>query len=116
VQKDTAYLNVIGENIRDLFIGEGDLGSAKEGDLIIAKRLLGVRGTPKAKIVEIQHDEATKVIEPATAHRMKKILMKTVKEGTGYKAKTKGLDVGGKPMCQTASMSQFELIRSSCSS
>lgn len=53
VQKGTAYLNVIGENIRDLLIGEGDLGTAKEGDLIIAQRLLGVRGTPKAKIAEI---------------------------------------------------------------
>ncbi|MBU1657897.1 ribonuclease R [bacterium] len=53
VQKNTAYLNVIGENVRDLFIGEGDLGSAKEGDLIIAQRLLGVRGTPSAKVVEI---------------------------------------------------------------
>ncbi|MFT7003627.1 MAG: ribonuclease R [Sulfurimonas sp.] len=53
VQKDTAYLNVIGENIRDLFIGEGDLGNAKEGDLIIAQRLLGKRGTPSAKIAEI---------------------------------------------------------------
>jgi len=53
VQKGTAYLNVIGENVRDLFIGEGDLGTAKEGDLIIAQRLLGVRGTPRAKIAEI---------------------------------------------------------------
>ena len=53
VQSGTAYLNVIGENIRDLLIGEGDLGVAKEGDLIIAQRLLGVRGTPKAKIAEI---------------------------------------------------------------
>ena len=53
VQNGTAYLNVIGENIRDLFIGEGDLGTAKEGDLIIAQRLLGKRGTPSAKIAEI---------------------------------------------------------------
>lgn len=53
VQKSTAYLNVIGENVRDLFIGEGDLGEAKEGDLIIAQRLLGKRGTPSAKIAEI---------------------------------------------------------------
>ncbi len=53
VQGGTAYLNVIGENIRDLFIGEGDLGTAKEGDLIIAQRLLGKRGTPSAKIAEI---------------------------------------------------------------
>ena len=53
VQNGTAYLNVIGENVRDLFIGEGDLGQAKEGDLIIAQRLLGVRGTPSAKIAEI---------------------------------------------------------------
>ncbi len=53
IQKDTAYLNVIGENIRDLFIAEGDLGDAKEGDLIIAQRLLGIRGTPRAKIAQI---------------------------------------------------------------
>jgi len=53
VQKATAYLNVIGENVRDLFIGEGDLREAKEGDLIIAQRLLGKRGTPSAKIAEI---------------------------------------------------------------
>ena len=51
VQKETAYLNVIGENIRDLFIEE--LGEAREGDLIIAQRLLGKRGTPSAKIAEI---------------------------------------------------------------
>lgn len=53
VQDGTAYLNVIGENVRDLYIGEGDLATAKEGDLIIAQRLLGVRGTPRAKVVEI---------------------------------------------------------------
>ncbi len=53
VQNGTAYLNVIGENVRDLFIGEGDLGTAKEGDLIIAQRLLGKMGTPSAKIAEI---------------------------------------------------------------
>ncbi len=53
VQDGTAYLNVIGENVRDLYIGEGDLSTAKEGDLVIAQRLLGVRGTPRAKIVEI---------------------------------------------------------------
>ena len=53
VQKSTAYLNIIGENVRDLFIGEADLADAKEGDLIIAQRLLGVRGTPSAKVAEI---------------------------------------------------------------
>jgi ribonuclease R len=57
VQKETAYLHVIGENIKDLFIEE--LGKAKEGDLIIAKRLLGKRGTPTAKIVEIVGTEQT---------------------------------------------------------
>ena len=53
IQKDTAYLNVIGELTRDLFIGEGDLGGAKEGDLVISQRLLGKRGTPAAKILEV---------------------------------------------------------------
>jgi len=51
VQKGTAYLHVIGENIKDLYIEE--VGNATEGDLVIAKRLLGKRGTPSAKIAEI---------------------------------------------------------------
>ena len=53
IQKGTAYLNLIGELSRDLFIGEGDLMEAKEGDLVIGQRLLGKRGVPSAKIVEI---------------------------------------------------------------
>jgi ribonuclease R len=53
VQKDSAYLNVVGELTRDLFIGEGNLAGAKEGDLVITQRLLGKRGTPSAKVVEI---------------------------------------------------------------
>ena len=53
IQNDTAYLNVVGELMRDLFIGSGDLNNAKEGDLVIAQRILGKRGTPSAKIVEI---------------------------------------------------------------
>lgn len=53
IQKGTAYLNVIGELTRDLFIGDGDLDNAQEGDLVISQRLLGKRGAPSAKIVEI---------------------------------------------------------------
>ncbi|MBT8343994.1 MAG: ribonuclease R, partial [Sulfurovum sp.] len=53
IQKGTAYVNVIGELTRDLFIGEGDLADAKEGDLVISQRLLGKRGTPSAKILEV---------------------------------------------------------------
>ena len=51
VQKGTAYLHVIGDNVRDLYIDE--LGPATEGDLIIAQRLLGKRGGASAKIAEI---------------------------------------------------------------
>jgi len=53
VQKGTAYLNVIGENVKDLFIDENSLNKAQEGDLVITQRLLGKRGTPSAKVVEI---------------------------------------------------------------
>ncbi|MEA3373025.1 MAG: penicillin-binding protein 2, partial [Campylobacterota bacterium] len=44
----------------------------------------------------IDEHEAIQVFSPATAQRMKKILIKTVNEGTGYKAITAGLEVGGK--------------------
>jgi ribonuclease R len=52
-QNQTAYLNNIGLNIKDLFIDAGDLDEAKNGDLVIAKRLLAKRGTPSAKVVEV---------------------------------------------------------------
>lgn len=48
-----AYLQVLGANVRDLFIDEDELGDAKEGDLAIVKRLLGRRGRPSAKIVAV---------------------------------------------------------------
>ena len=51
VQKGTAYLHVIGENVKDLYIEE--IGSATEGDLIIAKRVIGKRGGATATIAEI---------------------------------------------------------------
>jgi ribonuclease R len=51
VQGGSAYLAVIGEQTRDLLIE--DLLNAREGDLVIAQRLLGKRGKPTGKIVEI---------------------------------------------------------------
>lgn len=57
VQNNTAYLHVIGENIKDLLIEE--IGLATEGDLIIAKRLLGKRGIPAAVIAEVVGREQT---------------------------------------------------------
>jgi len=53
IQNGTAYLNVIGEYVRDLFIDNIEATKAREGDLIIAQRLLGKRGSPSAKIVEV---------------------------------------------------------------
>jgi ribonuclease R len=52
-QNQTAYLSNVGLNVKDLFINAGDLGEAKNGDLVIAKRLLAKRGEPSAKVVEI---------------------------------------------------------------
>jgi cell division protein FtsI (penicillin-binding protein 3) len=48
------------------------------------------------KVTPIPNDIGRQVIDPTTANRMKKILIKTVMEGTGTKAITSGLEVGGK--------------------
>ncbi len=53
IQNGVAYLKVVGANVRDLLIEAENLMDAKEGDLVVAKRLLGKRGTPQAKVVEI---------------------------------------------------------------
>ena len=44
----------------------------------------------------LPYEEQVQVIQSATAQRMKKILIKTVDEGTGKKAITEGIEVGGK--------------------
>jgi cell division protein FtsI (penicillin-binding protein 3) len=48
------------------------------------------------KVTPIPIDPGRQVINPTTASRMKKILIKTVMEGTGTKAITPGLEIGGK--------------------
>jgi len=48
------------------------------------------------KIIPMQVQSPIQVISPATAERMKQILIKTVNEGTGTIAKTPGIEVGGK--------------------
>jgi len=58
----------------------------------LAQSFLDDRGEARA----IPYEEKVKAIESATAHRMKKILIKTVNEGTGEKAITPGVEVGGK--------------------
>ena len=47
-------------------------------------------------ISAVASDLPTQVITPATAERMKQILIKTVNVGTGIGTKTPGLEIGGK--------------------
>jgi len=46
--------------------------------------------------IPIQNEEPVRVIKSSTASRVKKVLIKTVQEGTGKKTITPGLYVGGK--------------------
>lgn len=48
------------------------------------------------RTIPMQAQEPVQVISPATAERMKQILIKTVNQGTGTVAKTPGLEIGGK--------------------
>jgi cell division protein FtsI (penicillin-binding protein 3) len=48
------------------------------------------------RTIPMQIQPPIQVISPATAERMKQILIKTVNEGTGIGAKTAGLEIGGK--------------------
>jgi len=50
----------------------------------------------RGRVIKIPNEEQIQVIKSSTADRIKKILIKTVNEGTAKKAKTKGLIVGGK--------------------
>ncbi|PHQ65139.1 MAG: peptidoglycan glycosyltransferase [Sulfurimonas sp.] len=50
----------------------------------------------RGQIIIIEDEEQIQVIKSSTANRVKKILIKTVNEGTGRKARTDGLTIGGK--------------------
>lgn len=50
----------------------------------------------RRKEISTPYEEQVQVVSTATAQRIKNILIKTVNEGTGTKAKTEGLEVGGK--------------------
>ena len=58
----------------------------------LVKSFIDERGNVK----ELGYEEGVQIIKSATAQRMNKILLKTVNEGTGKKAITKGLRIGGK--------------------
>ncbi len=58
----------------------------------LVKSFIDERGSVK----DLGYEEPVQVIKSATAKRMNKILIKTVNEGTGKKAITKGLQIGGK--------------------
>ncbi|MEA3522005.1 MAG: penicillin-binding protein 2 [Campylobacterota bacterium] len=48
------------------------------------------------RLVKTEHEKALQVISTATAQRMKKILVKTVNQGTGIHTRTQGIQIGGK--------------------
>jgi len=66
-QSAGAYLQTIGESIRDHFIDAGNLMGAQNGDLVIAQRLMGRRGGPQAKVVVIAGRSETFSIAVVTA-------------------------------------------------
>ncbi|WP_373036405.1 peptidoglycan D,D-transpeptidase FtsI family protein [Sulfurimonas sp.] len=58
----------------------------------IVSNFIDARGSD----IPIESEEQVQVIKSSTANRVKKILIKTVNEGTGRKTKTPGLIIGGK--------------------
>jgi len=52
-QTGSAYLQVIGTSMKDLYIEAKDLNSADKDDLVIAQRLIGRRGKPSAVVAHI---------------------------------------------------------------
>ena len=52
--------------------------------------------TPNNKEITLPIQEPIKVISKRTANKIKKMLIKTVKKGTGLNTQIKGLEIGGK--------------------
>lgn len=63
---------------------------------IVTPKIVSSFVDARSQIREIPNEEQIQVIKSSTADRVKKILIKTVNEGTGKNTKTEGLIVGGK--------------------
>lgn len=63
---------------------------------IVTPRFISALIDRQKKEILLPEEEQIEVIKSQTAQRMKSILVKTVNEGTGVKAITKGLEIGGK--------------------
>lgn len=63
---------------------------------IVTPRFVSALIDRQKKEISLTQEEQIEVIKSSTAQRMKSILIKTVNEGTGVKAITKGLEIGGK--------------------
>ncbi|NOR57271.1 MAG: penicillin-binding protein 2, partial [Sulfurimonas sp.] len=63
---------------------------------IIMPKLVSNFIDARGQNILIENEEQIQVIKSSTANRVKKILIKTVNEGTGKKARTNGLIIGGK--------------------
>ena len=75
VHHGDAYLKVVGVNVHDLLIEQAYLQGAKEGDIVIAKRLLGKRGRAEAKVVEIVGREVSYSVAYLALKQGEKILL-----------------------------------------
>ncbi len=51
--KNGAYLHVLGESLKDIFISLEDLGGATDGDLVVVQRYLAKKGPASGKVIEI---------------------------------------------------------------
>lgn len=66
------------------------------GKMIVPTAIDNLIDSDSGERITLERDPSQQVLSPATAERMKKILIKTVLEGTGKGTITPGLEIGGK--------------------
>jgi len=66
------------------------------GGVMVYPKLVDALIDQYGQVKKLPNEESVRVISATTAARMKKILIKTVNKGTGKKAITAGIEVGGK--------------------
>ncbi|RDX33909.1 penicillin-binding protein 2, partial [Arcobacter sp. HD9-500m-PIT-SAG02] len=63
---------------------------------IVSPQIVSALVTPNNKIIKLDLQEPVKVISKRSANNIKRMLIKTVDEGTGIYSKIDGLEIGGK--------------------
>jgi len=90
-----AYLEAHQKEQKDLLVDTQDIGEAKDGDVVVVKRIIAKRGRASAKVVMVIHKAHLYTIAYTTCDEGGNFALLNIKNALPTEAKMEGMDIKG---------------------